>query len=416
MEEGGLPIEDYRGINRLVFSDDLKLLPSVTEIFELELAFYEYKTLSKDELIRRSAYFQNINGTETLHFRLCKETCEALWQNRSRSTVNYFRNGLFSTGYATHGLFPYRGKFHPQLIKSLLNLIEIREGDTVLDPMCGSGTLNVEAALININSIGVDKNPFGCFMSKVKLDSLSLDSKQLEKSTKQLEPLINHFIKSKKVFEDILELDDMNAKIKRLYLLAYLDAMGYSRRTQKPIEILYPLVLDRYIKQVLHFLGISKKLKLNIGTSEIKFGDAKNLSFIEDSSIDGVITSPPYSFAIDYAENDRPQLEYLGYDVDSLKEEMIGLHGKGLNEKLDRYFDDMNQVLYEMSRVLKTKKYSIIIIGSNDIQTKGVRLEQKIKEMAPSHSLRLVREIIKPIKGLRNTMKDEFILIFKKET
>jgi DNA modification methylase len=409
-----LPIENSKEINNLVFPSGFKLLPNVTEIFELQLAFYEYKTLTKDDLIKRSAYFQSIDGSETLHFQLCKETCEAIWQNRSNATANYFRNGLFSTGYATHGLFPYRGKFHPQLVKSLINLIGIEEGETILDPMCGSGTLNVEAALMNINSIGVDKNPFGCFMSKVKLDSLSIDSKQLQELTKNKELIIKQFIKNKNISNELLESNNMQAKIKRLFLLAFLDAMGYSRRTQKPIEILYPVVLDRYIKQVLHFLATSQKLKLKIGKSNIEFGDARNLSFIRDSSIDGIITSPPYSFAIDYAENDRPQLEYLGYNVEALRHEMIGLRGKSLKEKLEGYFDDMNKVLMEMARVLKENKYAIIIIGSNDIQTKGVRLESRIKEIAPIHKLTLVREIRKPIKGLRNTMQDEFILIFKK--
>jgi tRNA G10 N-methylase Trm11 len=409
-----LAIENSKEVNQIVFPNGFKLLPNVTEIFELELAFYEFKTLTREDLIKRSAYFERIADQETIHFQLCKETCEALWKNRSRATANYFRNGMFSTGYATHGLFPYRGKFHPQLIKSILNLIGIKEGETVLDPMCGSGTLNVEASLMNINSIGIDKNPFGCFMAKVKLDSLKINVKKLEEETAKINSVIRSFLKSKKIQKDILELDDKQSKIKRLFLLAYLDAMGYAKRTQKSIDILFPIVLERYLEQVKHFLRISKKLNLKIEKSKIEFGDARNLTFIKDSSIDGIITSPPYSFAIDYAENDKPQLEYLGYNVDKLKEEMIGLYGKGLKEKLSYYFQDMDKVLQEMARVLKAGKYSVIIIGSNDIQTKGIRLENKIKEMAPSHNLKLVKEIRKPIKGLRNTMQDEFILIFKK--
>ena len=136
---------------------------------------------------------------------------------------------------------------------------------------------------------------------------------------------------------------------------------------------------------------------------------------IKTASVDGVITSPPYSFAIDYAENDRPQLEYLGFDVDKLKSEMIGLTGKTRKEKLQRYFDDMNRVMSEISRVLKTSKCAVIIIGSNDIQTGGIRLENKIKEFGSIHGLNLVREIRKPIKGIRNTMHEEFVLIFRKE-
>ncbi|MDR0574123.1 MAG: hypothetical protein LBG96_08865, partial [Tannerella sp.] len=59
-------------------------------------------------------------------------------------------------------------------------------------------------------------------------------------------------------------------------------------------------------------------------------------------------------------------------------------------------------------------KYFAMIIGSNTNQTGGIRLEQTIIDSAKKYSLPLVKSILKPIKGMRNTMKDEYILIFKK--
>ncbi len=402
-------------ITKMLFPNGLELLPTVTEVFELEFAFYECKILSEEQLIKRGAYFKSVNGIETFHSKICKETSKALFENRSKSTVSYFMNGLYSTGYATHGLFPYRGKFHPQMIKALMNILGIKEGETVLDPMCGSGTLNVEAALIGINSIGIDKNPFACFMSKVKLESLNLCLGLLNDLSKSPKEILNEFLKTKLLKDELLFADDEETKVKRLFLLAFLDAMGYARRTTKSINQLFPQVLSRYIKQVKSFLIVSKRLNLKLGEGNIEVGDARDLSRIKDASVDGVITSPPYSFAIDYAENDRPQLEYLGFDVDKLKNEMIGLNGKSRKEKLQKYFDDMRKVMSEISRVLKAGKYAVIIIGSNDIQTGGIRLENKIKEFGTIYRLNLVREIRKPIKGIRNTMHEEFVLIFRKE-
>lgn len=402
-------------IVNMLFPDGLELLPTVTEVFELEFAYYESKILSNDQLIKRGAYFKAVNGTETVHSILCKETSKVLFENRSKFAISYFMNGVYSTGYATHGLFPYRGKFHPQMIKALMNMLGIKEGETVLDPMCGSGTSNVEASLIGVNSIGIDKNPFACFMSKVKLESLNLSLELLKELSKNSKELLNEFLKRKQVEDELLFADDEESKVKRLFLLAFLDSMGYASRTTKSINQLFPQVLSRYIKQVKSFLIISKKLNLKLGKGKIEFGDARDLSMIKDASVDGVITSPPYSFAIDYAENDRPQLEYLGFDVNKLKNEMIGLNGKSRKEKLQKYFDDMNRVMSEISRVLKIGKYAVIIIGSNDIQTGGIRLENKIKEFGSMHGLNLVREIRKPIKGIRNTMHEEFVLIFIKE-
>jgi len=93
---------------------------------------------------------------------------------------------------------------------------------------------------------------------------------------------------------------------------------------------------------------------------------------------------------------------------------MIGLKGRTRKEKLARYFEDMEKVLSEMYRVLKPDKYAVIIIGSNDIQTGGIRLETKIEEMATHIGFALDQKIVKPIKGIQNTMKDEYILFFRR--
>jgi len=411
-----LPFINSPNLSKILFPDNFELFPTVTEIFELEFAYYEYKTLSKEDLIRRCAYFASIDGVETFHSKICLRTSKALLENRSKHTISYFTNGIYSTGYATHGLFPYRGKFHPQMIKALINILNIKENEIILDPMCGSGTLNIEASLMGINSIGIDRNPFACLISRVKLEALSLKLDILNETSKNLQGIIKDLIKNNHIKEEILFSDDELSKVKRMFLLAYLDAIGYSYRTKKNISNLLPQVINRYIQQVKNFLIVSKELNLKLGESKIELGDARNLSKIKDNSVDAVITSPPYSFAIDYAENDRPQLEYLGFDVDKLKNDMIGLNGKDKNEKLQRYFKDMNKVMSEISRVLKLGKFAVIIIGSNDIQTGGVRLENKIKEFGALHELNLVKEIKKPIKGIKNTMHEEFVLIFKKGT
>ena len=103
--------------------------------------------------------------------------------DRSVDTKAYFENGIFSTGYATHGLFPYRGKFHPQLIKALINIMGVQKGEFILDPMCGSGTANIEAALLGINSYAIDLSPFCQFMTKVKYNSLTIDVGQPVKAS-----------------------------------------------------------------------------------------------------------------------------------------------------------------------------------------------------------------------------------------
>ena len=47
-------IGDLPKINTLLLPKEYELLPNNSEVFELEFAFYEYKFLSKDEIIKRA--------------------------------------------------------------------------------------------------------------------------------------------------------------------------------------------------------------------------------------------------------------------------------------------------------------------------------------------------------------------------
>ncbi len=47
----------------------------------------------------------------------------------------------------------------PKICRTLLNLAGVKEGDTVLDPFCGTGTLLMEAALQGIRVRGIDLDP-----------------------------------------------------------------------------------------------------------------------------------------------------------------------------------------------------------------------------------------------------------------
>jgi len=398
------------------FGEDIELLPSVDELFEIEMAYLEFNCLSKEQLIERSAFIKSIDKQQTKHYLLYSNYNDLINENRSLQTQAYFEEGQFSTGYATHGLFPYRGKFHPQLIKGLLNVLGVEKGETILDPMAGSGTANVEAALMGINSVACDVSPFCQFMIKVKYESLTIDVDLLDKTPFDNKKLFD-FFQHGNVLQRITNIKDLEKqKIYNLALLAWLDALGYSKRVVRSNhEQLFDKVLPRYIETVKSTLKNPYFKQKEIGKTTILYNSEALKIDLPNESVDCVITSPPYSFAIDYVENDKDQLEFLGYDTKELKANLIGLKGKNKTQRLHNYFADMDKVCAEISRVLKKDNYFAMIIGSNTNQTGGIRLEQTIIESAKNYNLPLVKSILKPIKGMRNTMKDEYILIFKKQ-
>ena len=268
---------------------------------------------------------------------------------------------------------------------------------------------------MGINSVACDVSPFCQFMIKVKYESLTIDLKSLETTSFDNKKLFD-FFKQGNVLQRIAEIKDREKqKLYNLAFLAWLDALGYSKRVVRSNhEQLFKKVLLRYVETVKSTLQNPYYNQSEIGKVEIlPNSEALNLK-LPTESMDCVITSPPYSFAIDYVENDKDQLEFLGYDTKELKNKLIGLKGKNKTERLNNYFDDMDKVCAEISRVLKKNKYFCMIIGSNTNQTGGIRLEQTIIDSAKKYDLPLVKSILKPIKGMRNTMKDEYILIFKK--
>ncbi len=395
-----------------LFPDNYQLIDGTDEIFELDLALWEYEVLTKEKLINRSAYFKLVEGKETVHFNICNlQNLEKVHRNSSFRTKVFFLDGKYSTGYATHSLFPYRGKFHPQLIRALLNILDIKPGHIVLDPMAGSSTVSVEANLLGIDAISVDLSPFCELMGKVKTFSLNLDIQILESIVANSKEILDKLKKDRvpEYFKNNNE--DKKRNYFEVVLLAYLDTLGFASRSNSSVDKLFPRVLERYVSTIKYFQEAREKMDLKIGKSTIIQGSVLSLP-VDDDSVDAIITSPPYSFAIDYLKNDQPQLEYLGHNLVDLRQEMIGLQGRGVKNKLEIYFDKMNKALGEMKRVAKKNAPIVIIIGTNDIQTNGVRLETKVVELADKLGLKFEFNLKKPIRGLQNTMKEESILFF----
>lgn len=427
----------FRGVVQELFPPSYVLLPQINQIYELDLAYGEYRCLSDDELIQRGAYFRSVNGTPTYHFRICMNTPEQVNASARQARKNFFAANVFAVGYATHGLFPYRGKFHPQMIKAVMNVMGLNPGDTVLDPMAGCGTTSIEASIMGINSIAYELSPFACLMTRAKVGVLEMDCSNFSQLLKYADDIYQRFAPHEKrlaVQRTLFQPDHtedgpldlsqafpkLSKPMRELLLLCYLDAVGYAKRRKgKTPRDLFPDLLSRYFAAVRAFNETREELGLTLGSAQVIEGDARQLQ-LPDESVDGVLFSPPYSFAIDYVENDRPQLQFLGVDIDSLKQSMVGLVGSGrtrrqiIESRVSRYFEDMEAIMNHCKRVLQPGRYCVIVIGSNTNQTGGVSLENGLIEIGARIGIPLEFQIMRQIEGIRNTMRDEFLLFFRK--
>lgn len=72
-----------------------------------------------------------------------------------------------SSRYSSHNFHSFPAKFPPQLPQKFILNLTI-PGDTVLDPMAGSGTTVLEALLTNRKGLGFDIDPLAILISQIK--------------------------------------------------------------------------------------------------------------------------------------------------------------------------------------------------------------------------------------------------------
>lgn len=374
-------------------------LQSLGVRFEVTNGLREFKLLATkddDELRRRLAYFKYVKGKPTYYFQIIQK-------NRTRSVNQYL----------THWIYPYKGKFHPQMIRALLNIIGLKQGDTVLDPFIGSGTTAIEAQLLGINCIGIDISPLCVLQSKVKTESIDVLPQIIEwkeEITKRIRPSL--FNLEGKTIDDTISLIP-DERVKNFYKMAKLVAISDNARRGREFFNAFLKNLEMMIYSVSDYEEIVKKLNLKLGKIDIKTGDARTLP-LENESVDGIVTSPPYSIALDYVSNDAHALKELGYNLSEIREKFIGVRGKD-RARIDLYNEDMKKSLEEMFRVLKSKKYAVIIIGNATYMGKEIKTVEFTIDYAEKIGFKLVKNIDKIIFGLYNVMQKENILIFQKK-
>ncbi|MDW8003056.1 MAG: DNA methyltransferase [Deltaproteobacteria bacterium] len=274
--------------------------------------------------------------------------------------------------YLTHYFHPYKGKFHPKMVRALLNYIYPYDKGIVLDNFAGSGTLLVEATLLGLDSKGIEINPLSVLMSNVKCKSFLIEPAQLkeeinnyfekvkdsiltyqsmkkgqlpiypkrnidfdkikQKSTILSAKLKNYLRNNDEIVPQVLICKELLSEVMdetvKEFLLALSGAISdvVRRTSEQFLEVYQSRVKDLYLRLFL-FRKLNEVLKIKLGKSKTYVGDARNMeNFIEAEEIDGIVNSPPYSIALDYIKNDFPQLVLLELteSLDKLNEDMIG--------------------------------------------------------------------------------------------
>jgi site-specific DNA-methyltransferase (cytosine-N4-specific) len=333
------------------------------------------------------------------------------------------------TSYLSHSLHPYPAKFPPQLPKKILQDYAIK-GQTILDPFWGSGTTLVEARIYGANVIGVDVNGLSVLLSKVKAtplnssqfeiiqDFISSIESQITKWKSESRPKVKikeiegqeHWFQNN-VSEEITFVLKQISKIKNEDVQNFLkivlssiivrvsnqDSDTRFAAIQKNISDGY--TLDQFCKKAKEYntrMKAFSELIYDTNTSlSLYNADSRNLDFIEDNSVDMIITSPPYANTYDYYLYHKFRKRWLDLDVKFAQYNEIGSRREysSLKEKKEKWNEDLIKCFQEMQRVLKPNHLAFLVIGDSVIKKELIKIEKEISGFAPKIGFR-VNEIL----------------------
>lgn len=250
--------------------------------------------------------------------------------------------------YLTHGIHPYKGKFYPQLVRPLLNILEIKNGSVVFDPFCGSGTVALEAILNGCHAYGCDINPIAVEIATAKNNIIKVTPYEFEKHVMFFRKELDGYIEAN--YHDVFDIEAIEeiqswfpekvisklgfilSKIKqvpderiRCFLKVVLSSIIREisqqdpsdlriRRRKEPLDDapvieLYVSNLEKQYKNIIDFHKISNNAPNPIGDACIWRGNATDidqvLKNVAENSVDIVITSPPYATALPYIDTNR---------------------------------------------------------------------------------------------------------------
>jgi DNA methylase len=296
--------------------------------------------------------------------------------------------------------------FSDHVVAKLIERFELKPGQQILDPFCGTGTTLVESMKLGIDCSGIDANPVGVFATRVKTN-WSLRPNRLRTCTEQVAD----------VYPRELEAADHRRDPTYLYLESsgMLDRGWISRRPlQKALAIkraIKGLSMTRPYRDALMLALVAEVVRT---ASNVKFGPelycgprkgdsavlgaflaraesmASDLELVANQEwprvsvrrgdarrcdqvlrqaalFDAIISSPPYPSEHDYTRNTRLELAFIEAVANLeglrlIKKTMIRSHTKGIYKE-DNDADWLTAIsvidgiVHTLRRKVRTKTY-----------------------------------------------------------
>jgi DNA modification methylase len=360
--------------------------------------YLAYTDLPETALRNRLTYWQRVGR---LNLALTVQKALEFTQNGiTEGTQGLPLHSVRRLRYGPHDLHEYRGKFFPQLVRSLINISGVAEEAIICDPMAGSGTTPCESLAAGRSAIAADLNPLSVLISRVKSSVLLIRPDAFAKSVNRYlaafrrsdmdapkcpwNPLDAAYLHRWFDPTAILDLSHAVLAIRRIRSKFYREFFSVClsnvvrsvswqneldlrvRKHIRPYERGSALCafrdeIENQVNRIHPYLSVLQSAA-PCGTVDVRQGNALDLlGLFPDYAhrVDLLITSPPYATALPYLDTDRLSLIILGLvrrgQHAALESHMIGTREINEKERIKawaRYLERRHELPGEVSGLI----------------------------------------------------------------
>lgn len=347
--------------------------------------------------------------------------------------------------YLTHGLHPYPAKFIPHIPRRLIQAFALR-GAPVLDPMCGSGTTLVEAALLGFEGVGIDLNPIAVLAARAKTVLVSPDD------CSEVEALIARIREASSKTERVAQAETPTFRNREKWFtpgvlaeLAY--ALEETGRCAPPASLLGRAAVSSIIVNVSNqesetrwcakptqvspggvLARLASRLEVALDRAVeysaaaaasvmVSRSDARKLP-LADSSMGTVVTSPPYANSHDYYLYNKLRMFLLGYEVAPVQAAEIGSRNRhsDMNAPIEHYLETISEALAEWRRVLISGGRAAVVVADAVVRGEFFDMGVRFKEIAGEVGFTVETQYAFSHRRFNSTFQRGFGTAFDKQT
>lgn len=334
----------------------------------------------------------------------------------------------------THGFHPWPARMH-RAIAGVVIARTTREGDRVVDPFCGSGTVLLEAMLANRKSAGVDLNPLAAQLVRVKCERRDLPARKRfletailvgeasiervqarERAMAKLPPSMlglygTHTLKEMAgLLEEIRRVEDESDRRALETVFSSLIVKVSNKRGEtadggeQRKRIRKGLVTEMFVHKCEELVERWGALAEACGDRDLPeprvfTGDSLKLKEHVRTKVQLVLTSPPYGGTYDYHAQHALRLAWLGLDARGLARSEIGArrHADDDPERAaQRWDDEVFVMLRAMRDVIAPEGIVVLLMGDARFGRIDRPLIPQLVQSTPRAHLELVASASQP--------------------